>query len=151
MPTSDAKVRAWLLEWPLQPLALAGCEVIEVVDQPEIHRVPFGPAWCRAMLQWRDKLLALALPDGLHVHDMHVVVVAYQPAPRAPLEYGAVAVCGQPRQVDVTADADCALPPQCALDAEVVRACFQYDQRPVVVPELSLLFGSSSGSAPQAV
>jgi hypothetical protein len=139
----NAKTRAWLLDWPLQALALAGCEVIEVVASPEIHRVPFGPTWCRALMYWREQLLPLALPENTHVHDMHVVVVAYQTQARAPLQYAALPICGHPRQIEV-GDTDCALPAACALNEATLRACFQHDGRVVLVPELSMWFGAVS-------
>ena len=137
------KVRAWLLDWPLQTLALANCEVVEVVESPEIHRVPFGPQWCRALLYWRERLLALALPEHVYVHDLHVIVVAYQRAAKTPLDYGALAICGRPRQVEVEDGHDCEPPFECVFDQHALRACFKYEDRVVLVPELSALFGRS--------
>lgn len=138
--------RAWLLEWPAQPLALAPCEVIEIVDEPEVHRVPVGPDWCRALLYWRERFLPLAMPAVGMVERYSVVVVAYQPAPRVPLEYAALPVAGRPRQIEVPADADCEPPSNCALAASHLRACFLWEERAIVIPELRSLFAAESGA-----
>jgi chemotaxis signal transduction protein len=132
--------RAWLLDWPPQPLALALCEVIEIVESPEIHRVPVGPDWCRALLFWRSQMLPLAIRKDELTDALKIVVVAYQPAPRTALKYAAFAVQGTPRQIEVDASMDCAIEPGSTLDASRLRACFRFEQRSVVVPELSLLF-----------
>ena len=136
-------VRAWLLEWTSQPLALAAAEVIEVVYEPEVHRVPVGPDWCRWLVYWRDRLLPLALPARGTLDGLSVVVVAYQQAPRAPLEYAAIAVRGTPQQIDVPCDADCDPPNDGVLAEPQVRACFLHEDRPIVVPELRALFASA--------
>jgi chemotaxis signal transduction protein len=137
------KVKAWRLEWPLHPLALASCEVIEIVEEPEIHRVPAGPTWCRALLYWREQLLPLALPERVDVHDMNVVVVAYQLQPLAPLQYAALAICGKPEQIEVLDGNDCELPASCPWDEQHIRACFQHAGRTHLVPELASLFGTT--------
>jgi hypothetical protein len=144
----NKSVRAWLLEWPAQSLALAPCEVIEIVDEPEVHRVPFGPHWCRALLYWRARFLPMAVSaDGIIEH-LSVVVVAYQPAPRAPLEYAAIPVAGRPRRIDVPTDADCEPPSDCVLAASHLRACFLWEERAIVIPELRSLFALESGIGP---
>jgi hypothetical protein len=143
-------VRAWLLEWQAQPLALAPCEVVEIVDDPEVHRVPVGPEWCRALLYWRARFLPLAAPAGEVAESLSVVVVAYQPAPRVPLEYAAIPVEGRPRQIEVPEDADCEPPGACAIAATHLRACFLWEERAIVVPELRALFGSQLSTLPQA-
>lgn len=135
-------VRAWLLEWPAQPLALAPCEVIEIVDEPEVHRVPVGPVWCRALVCWRELFLPLAVPADLTVDNLSVVVVAYQAAPRVPLEYAAFAVEGTPRQIDVPADVDCEPPSDCVFAVSHLRACFLWERRAIVIPELGSLFAA---------
>jgi hypothetical protein len=139
--------RAWLLEWPTQPLALAPCEVIEIVDEPEVHRVPVGPQWCRALLYWRARFLPLAVSARGMLEHLSVVVVAYQPATRAALDYAAIPVRGTPRQIDVPPNADCEPPSDCVLATSHLRACFVWEERTIVVPELRSLFASESGSA----
>jgi hypothetical protein len=142
---ASKSTRAWVLEWPAQPLALAPCEVIEIVDEPEVHRVPVGPDWCRALLYWRARFLPMALPAVGIVERPSVVVVAYQPAPCVPLEYAAIPVEGKPRQIDVPADADCEPPSNCVLAASYLRACFLWEGRAIVIPELRSLFAGESG------
>jgi hypothetical protein len=137
----DRPVRAWLLEWSMQPVALAECEVIELVDAPEVHRIPVGPRWCRSLLFWRQCFLPLAMPYDIPLEGHSVVVVAYQAAPRAELQHAALAVRGVPRHVHVPADADCEPPGDGMFAASQVRACFLHEGRPIVVPELRELFG----------
>jgi hypothetical protein len=60
------------------------------------------------------------------------------------LQHAAIAVVTQPRQIDIRDGADCDLPSSWSLGADVMRACFQFEDRVLVVPELSLLFGASA-------
>lgn len=138
-------LRAWLLEWPRQPLALAQCEVVEVVGEPEVHRVPCGPAWCRSLLYWRERFLPLAAPT--HRDGLTIVVVAYQTAPRTPLQYAALAVDGTPRQFDVPPDADCDPPADGVFHPSLLRASFRMEERTVVVPNLNVLFAPGEAAA----
>ena len=142
----DRLARAWLLEWLAQPLALAECEVIEIVDAPEVHRVPAGPSWCRSLLYWRERFLPLARPHNDSIEGLSVVVVAYQSAPRTHLDYAALPVRGLPRRIDVPIDADCEPPDDGVLMASQLRACFLHEGRRIVVPELRELFASRSGA-----
>ncbi|MBC7982460.1 MAG: hypothetical protein H7Y02_01260 [Candidatus Obscuribacterales bacterium] len=136
------ELRAWLLDWPHQPLALAACEVVEILASPEIHHVPFGPTWCRSLVVWHSKLLALALPEKTSDENINVVIVAYQTAPLAPLQHAAIATIAQPLQIQVRDGLDCEAPADCVLDAAAIRACFLHDERAVVVPELKFMFGA---------
>jgi chemotaxis signal transduction protein len=140
------KLRAWLLEWPVQPLALAQCEVIEVVEEPEIHRIPVGPPWCRALVYWREQLLPLALSYDSEPKELWIVIVAYQPAPGSALEHGAIAVRGMPRQIDVPVDADCEPPADTVLRDAQLRACFLFEDRTIVSPELQALFAPATSA-----
>jgi hypothetical protein len=135
-------LQAWLLEWSPQPLALAPCEVIEVVDEPEVHRVPVGPDWCRSLVYWRERFLPLAMPADGALDTLSVVVVAYQQAPRVPLEYAAIAVKGTPRKIGVAEDADCDPPSDGVLADSQLRGCFLYEGRAVAIPELSVMFAT---------
>lgn len=137
-------LRAWLLNWPPQPLALATCEVVEVLQDPEVHRTPIGPSWCRALVFWRDRLLPLALSADRTLDGLTVVIVAYQTAPCTPLEYAALAVSGMPKQIDVPPDADCEIPSECPFQPQQLRACFLYEDREVAVPELRNLFAPAA-------
>jgi chemotaxis signal transduction protein len=139
---SPESVRAWLLDWSLQPLALALCEVIEVVDAPKIHVLPFGPSWCRAVLVWRDQFLALAA-KRIDVEYMHVVVTAYQQQEGEPLNYAAFAIDRTPRQITVNDGCDCE-PPEGVFKKLNLRASFQFENRTIVVPELVTLFAHES-------
>ncbi len=136
------ELRAWLLDWPDQPLALASCEVVEILASPEIHHVPFGPTWCRSLVVWHDDLLALALPEKSRDEKVNIVIVAYQAAPLAPLQHAAIATRSQPQQIQVRDGLDCDTPLDCVLDVAAIRACFLYAERPVIVPELQAMFGA---------
>lgn len=137
-------VRAWLLNWPPQPLALAMCEVVEVLQEPEVHRTPVGPDWCRALVFWRDRLVPLALSADRTLDGLTVVIVTYQTEPRTALEYAAIAVRGMPKQIDVPPDADCEPPSDCLFQQQQLRACFLHEDRALVVPELRNLFAPAA-------
>lgn len=141
------KLQAWLLEWPQQPLALAQCEVVEIIEAPEIHRTPLGPPWCRALVYWRERFLPLALAEETPLAGLIVIAVAYQTAPCTPLQFAALPAHGLPRQIDVPGDADCEPEQGTPLGAHVLRACFRYEGRTLAVPELSALFAPDAHCA----
>jgi chemotaxis signal transduction protein len=138
-------IKAWKLDWPGAPLALAQCEVIEVVEEPETYEVPLGPEWCRGLLHWRGQLIPLAY--GGSRETQFVVVVAYQPAPKEPLQFAAFAVASMPKQFDVPVDADCEPPSTCSLRFDQLRACLEHEGRPWLVPDLEQLFSSAAAVA----
>jgi len=141
-PTDQpASVRAWLLEWPTQPLALALCEVVELVDAPRVQELPFGPSWCRSVLYWRQSFLPLA--TGESQPDALVVVTAFQEASGQALQYAAFALRSPPRQITVVDGLDCE-PPASQFAPAQLRASFRFDDHAVIVPELARLFGSPS-------
>jgi hypothetical protein len=133
-------LRAWLLEWPMQPLALAACEVIELIAEPEIHDVPFGADWCRSLVYWRERLLPLASASNGR-DEPSIVVIAYQLGARSPLQYAAIGARCMPRLIEILTDADCEPPPECFFSPAQLRACFNYDGRTLVVPDLASWFG----------
>lgn len=134
---------AWLLEWPLHTMALAPCEVVELVERPEVHRLWFGPQWCQALLRWRDRLIPLALPGDARQEDFSMVTVAFQAAPGAPLEHAALPLSAHPRRIVVPEGCDCEPPGYLPFDRKSLRACFHFDGRVVLVPDLTVLFASA--------
>jgi chemotaxis signal transduction protein len=138
-------VKAWKLDWPGAPLALAQCQVIEVVEEPETYTVPLGPQWCRGLLHWRGQLIPFAYGGNPEVR--FVVVVAYQPAPKQPLQFAAFSVASMPQQFDVPADADCEPPSTEALRMDQLRACFEHEGKRWVVPDLEHMFATAEVAA----
>ena len=135
-------VPAWLIDWPACPLALAPSEVVEIVHEPEIYVLPFGPSWCSAVMYWRGRLLPLALPRGCPT-DVKAVVVAFAPE-AGKVEYAGIAGRDYPRRIEVAENADC-LPPQgLPLDVQRILAAFVHEDRTVVVPDLSAMFGRAA-------
>ncbi|HEU4602163.1 MAG TPA: chemotaxis protein CheW [Steroidobacteraceae bacterium] len=141
----SAALKAWKLQWPGTSLALAQCEVIEVVEEPEVYDVPLGPHWCRGLLHWRGQLIPLAF-GGLR-EAPYVVVVAYQTAPKQPLQFAALGLTSVPKMFEVPADADRDPPPSCELREEQIRACLEHDGETLIVPELHRLFAQPDSTA----
>jgi chemotaxis signal transduction protein len=113
-------------------VALPVHTTMEVVERPVIIEVPGAPYYALGMMRWQDRWIpVIDLHTLLEAYQKpsappkrHVVVVAYQRAPRRPLEYGAIATVSLPRTVQVHDGQACALPPHSDLWPLIADSCF---------------------------
>ena len=99
-------------------VALPVHTTMEIVERPAVVEVPGAPYYALGMMCWQERWIPVidlcALVEAyrkLNAPSMrHVLVVAYQPAPRQQLEYGAIATIGLPRTVQVHDGQACPLP-----------------------------------------
>lgn len=149
-----ATVPARLLEYrPGRCVALAPHAALELLDRPPLTPVPGAPYYCPGLVAWQDRQLPLvdlnvllrAYPDAAAAPLSHVLVVAWQPAPRQPLQYGALCAPALVRGVQVADGQHCALPTDSDLWPHIARACFELDGTAVPVVDTTLLFGQAHG------
>ncbi len=104
---STIKSHAWLL--PLRSdfvVAVSDVEMVEyLIDQKTIP-VPLTPYYCRHVIVWREALLPVFDLNPLFTQPAlkrfhHFGVLAYQTAPKTPLQYLIVALSGSPARVAV--------------------------------------------------
>ncbi|HEX8962029.1 MAG TPA: chemotaxis protein CheW [Rhodocyclaceae bacterium] len=131
--------------------AIAFADMVEVLDGPEVLRVPFAPGHCEALTEWyghRLPVFDLAAwngtpPDGWQ---RFCVVVSYPHG--GSRRYGALRAVSFPRIVEVDDVAAAPLP-----DASwrgFARSCFRHGERTVPVLALEQLFETSRAEADEA-
>lgn len=122
---------------------------IEVVERPAVVEVPGAPYYALGMMRWQNRwipvidlctlleaYLKLSAPPR-----RHFLVVAYQSAPRQPLEYGAIATVSLPRTVQVHDGQACALPQHSDLWPLIADSCFtENGQAPIPIVNTTRLF-----------
>ena len=97
--SAEPRAAARLLEYQHGAfVAFAAHTTLELIERPPLVEVPGVPYYCRGLVQWQGRRLPLldlrtllrAYPDEYPQALTHVLVLAYQRAPRAQLEYGAL-------------------------------------------------------------
>jgi hypothetical protein len=134
-------------------VALPVHATLEVIEQPEIVRVPGAAYYMLGMLRWNGRQLpVLDLCTLLNAHAKagaprlrHALIVAYQTAPRQPIEHAAIATASLPQTVQVGDDAQCPLPDDGDLWPLISISCFQHQGQRVPVVDIGRLFGAYWG------
>lgn len=128
-------------------------EVIEVVTEGEMARVPMAPRHCCELLQWRDQWIPVfdlaawcgqqAEPAG-----QFFVVVAY-PAETGDIQYGCMRVPEFPQIVELSDQQACTLPD----DADwrrIAVSCFKGEGKTVPILSLRKVFELHEAGTAQA-
>jgi hypothetical protein len=134
-------------------VAFAAHATIGLIDNPAVVPVPGAPYYCLGLIAWEGRRLPLldlnallrAYPEADAPPAGHVLVLAYQRAPRTPLEYGAVCAPWLVRMIDVADSQQCELPRDSDLWPWISLACFDHDGHAVPVLDTGAVF-----AAPQA-
>ena len=127
-------------------VALPAHTTLEIVERPHAVPVPGAPAHALGLLQWQGKRIALIDLDVLvgasqavRTTPRYALVLAFQRAPGAPLEHGAVALDALPQTISVTDDSACELPAG-SVRMRLATACFRHEGLPVPVLDSASLF-----------
>ncbi len=150
-PTATARVVAYARDkW----VAFAPHATQEFVENPQYLTVPGGAYYAYGLLHWQDRhipfihleSLLLAYPAfDAKAAAPHALVLAYQAAPNAPLQYGAVAVAETPSSKTVS-DADFnPLPTDSDMWAELAISCFKQDGRVYPILDAARIFSRYHG------
>ena len=123
---------------------------LELIERPPLVEVPGAPYYCRGMVEWQGRQIPLidlhtllcAYPkESVYARPLgHVLVLAFQRAPREPLEYGALCAPALLRMVNVTDNQQCALPVDSDLWPWISIACFSHDGQAVPILDTARLF-----------
>jgi chemotaxis signal transduction protein len=150
---STTKSHAWLL--PLLSdfiLAVSDIEMVEYLTAPTLIRVPLTPYYCNSVIAWREGLVPVfnlnplfTLPSTHNVH--HFGILAYQHAPKSPLQHLAVILNGSPMRVTVDDDQVTDAPEEVAgLYNQLVLSCFEYREKPVSILNITYLASREFGA-----
>ncbi len=154
MPQTELKAPARMLEFDRgRHVALPVHTTIELIERPELVAVPGAAYYALGMLAWQGQHLAVIdLCTLLNAHrkdgalrPRHVLVVAYQPAPRQPVQHAAIATVSLPQTLQVGNGAQCPLPEDSDLWPLIAVSCFEHQGARVPIVDTSRLFGSHWG------
>lgn len=138
-------------------VALPVHTTIELLDSPVIVEVPGAAHYCQQLVNWRGQWLALLdLEALLHartdtpaatlaVAPPYVLIVAYQCAPRSPVEHGAIGLPALPQTVSVSDQMAYPLPADSALWPQLALSCFVHEERAVPILDSARLFAGYLG------
>ena len=121
---------------------------VALIEAPGVFEVPGAPAHCAGLIEWADKLVPLidlkALADGARAGDgaiaTHALVVAWQRAPGAELQFGAVYAPALVTALRVSDSQHCEAPDGHAL-AAIATTFFESEGRAVPIVDTHRLFG----------
>ena len=149
--TATVRVPARLLEYDRDKfVALPIHTAYEILEHAPVVSVPGAPYYGLGMLRWQGQWLPVidlcallnAYPKPGSPPKRHVLVVAYQTAPRQALQYFAIATVALTSTVQV-ADADqCALPGDSDLWPLIALSCFEHAGQPVPIIDTARLFNA---------
>lgn len=155
---ADAGPRAVarLIEYaPGRQIALPPHTTIELLENPAVVAVPGAAYYACGLLAWQGRRLPLldlhALLLRAHpgangaVAPRYALVLAYQRAPRQPVEYGAISLAVLPQTVTVGDEARCELPTDSDLWPLLALSCFRHEGRAVPILDTARLFATYHG------
>jgi len=139
---------AWMLALDDQLRAAVGeRELIHLIETPTLLETPLSPYYCRQVVLWNHLLLpALDLSAWLWGrpqtdHNWKLAgVVAYQTAPGAAPDYGALLLMGVPRRLRVADTQACPLPKHPSGWRELALSCFRQGENAIPILDLPHLF-----------
>jgi hypothetical protein len=152
---SGPKVAARLIEYaPGRRMALPPHTVYGLVEQPAFVEVPGAARYGLGLMTWQDMRLPLLDFDALMHADAsaaqtiapnYALIVAYQSAPNAPIQYGAIGLKTMPQTISVGDDAQCALPEDSARWPLFALSCFQYEDQAIPIVDTARVFAVAHG------
>jgi chemotaxis signal transduction protein len=151
-PTAHVpRAKAYLLEYAKSHVvAFPAHTGVELIEQPAIVMVPGAPPFCLGLMAWQGRRIPVldlnSLLAGSAVQGKptvgHVLVLAYQPEPGQPLEYGAVLAPSLIQMIEVTDSQQCALPVDIEGLLRISLSCFEYEGQAVPVLDTSRIFSN---------
>jgi len=133
-------IGAWLL--PVsdkQNIAVAEYQMYEYVVSVQMADVPLAPPFCQKMMFWQERLVPIIkldlLFDSSTCNDPKgYVIVAYQAAPKASVQYAGLAVSGAPYRITVEHNSATELPGSISDTLQyAIQSCFLYKKKPVPI------------------
>ena len=152
MDASLIRAAARLLEYRAGAfVAFAPHATVTLVEEPRVAAVPGAPYYALGLMQWQGGWIPLidlnALVRGYPEADLavprHVLVLAWQPVPGAPLEHGAVCARLLVRMIEVEDAQACELPADSDLWPWIAMSCFEHEGRSVPIRDTAKLFGQA--------
>jgi hypothetical protein len=148
---ADHRVAARLLEYTHgRHVALAPHATLELVERPAVVEVPGAAYYACGLMSWQGRRLPVvdlctllrAYPSEYQLPWRYGLVVAYQTAPRAPVQHGVLVLPALPQTITVGDEAQCELPTDSDLWPLIALSCFRHDGNPVPIIDCGRVFGA---------
>jgi chemotaxis signal transduction protein len=148
----EARATARLLEYRRgQFVAFPAHTTVELVARPALLVVPGSPYYCYGLMAWQGRQIPLldlntllrAYPDERAPAIDHVLVLAWQRAPRQPIDYGAVCAPSLLQMIEVGDSQQCELPSHSDLWPLIAWSCFYHAGQAVPVLDTGRLFAQA--------
>ena len=136
---------AWLLECAdALTVAVADHEIVECIQPERFYPVPAAPPYCSTVVEWQGRLVPVMdmgqvfTATRAPTQSTFVCLLAYQEAPRSPLQYIGLPVNKTPQKVEVD-DAQICEPDGSALLRAIALSCFTHLQQSVAIVDVARL------------
>ena len=135
-------------------IALPPHTTLELLEHPAILSVPGGAYYGYGLLAWQGQQIPVLNFDALlrayaaaapAARPRYALVIAYQQAPRAPVQHGALGLAALPRTIEVGDEAGCDLPEEGDLWPALALSCFQHEGQAVPIINTARLFAAYHG------
>jgi hypothetical protein len=138
---------AWVLDLGMNfRAAVGGRELLHLIDVPTTLAVPCTPLYCRRVVFWQERLLALvdlaSRQGGAAQEAQFVAVVGYQQKRGEFPQFGGLLLASPPLQIEVSDEQACSLPEEMRSWGELAISCFDYQGDAVPVIDLYRLFNT---------
>jgi hypothetical protein len=141
-------IQAWLLDLGAGRWAAVGDrEQVHLLHDPAAHRVPWTPRSASQVLLWNGRCVPV-VDLGIRLGDVPSYTVsrllglyAYLESPGNAVAFGALWLAAAPRRISLDAPRMVDLPSPQAAWREVAISCFQWQDAPVPVLDLTRVFG----------
>lgn len=143
---------AWLLHLGNRLLAAVGeFELVHVVLDSPLFRVPLCPPHCNRLLLWEGRLLPVMdlsrwLLEGDDEPKRYMAILPWRQGQEENLYYGALPLVVPPTRIQVRDEAACSLPQSPLAWRSCSLSCFLYGDRPVPILDVSGIFGRRPGA-----
>ena len=135
-------------------IALPPHTTLEIIEHPVFLVVPGAAYYAYGLMPWQGRHIPLIDFDAVQrAHQSlhrtaaprYALVVAYQSAPYAPLEHGAIGLAGLPQTIQVKDSEWCDLPIDGDIWPLLALSCFRHDGLTVPILDTARLFGTYHG------
>lgn len=142
-----SRMNAWILDFGMgYRAAVGGRELLHLIDVPTTFAVPCTPLYCRRVVFWQERLLAVmdiaSRLSGTSQQAQYIAVVGYQQRRGEYPQFGALQLASPPLKASVSDEQACMLPEQTRGWDELAISCFDYFGDAVPVLNLNRLFDS---------
>lgn len=145
-----SKIPAWVLRVENSiHVSVSQMELVHVISNPELHKVPHASDYCNDIVIWNDNMLpviciASLLNDTSYDERLGFVAVIIYKGQNNAIQYGGIKLSGPPWLESVSNNQMCMLPDAETKINEISLSCFiSKDNHTVPILDMNKLFSRS--------